>query len=328
MTLLVIILVTAILAALSLVLQTICSIIPGWVILESKEVDIYAALWYIIVCEREFNLVENRTSAKTCEKLLYSQLEDQANSSVISHLSTAFSTQTGSQIQVMSCWLLGLGAFVLAIIKWRAFQTYRNTETVIQEGKTCTGTARAKFLYIGGFGALLNILSGVLLSLAIIDSTRRYIGLETPRPQVPYLVFIAGAAVVCSIVSSGLCVYVIYRSRHAVYRQRGAFKADDVPAKGAQQTAPLSNSEDEGMCHIHADGDSEAKHITVDRGEYMFGLEYSYERPPSDMYRTQGTRKPDRPIHPFPGYKPSKQNLKGHDRKWWSKVTFASGPYY
>ena len=74
--------------------------------------------------------------------------------------------------------------------------------------------------------------------------------------------------------------------------------------------------------------DVEVRH-SFDHGEYMgdlFGLEYSGEDP-ALMYRTQGTKKAEKVDHPFPGYKLAKQNMRGHDRNWWSKVTYASMPY-
>lgn len=161
---------------------------------------------------------------------------------------------------------------------------------------------------------------GVLLSLVIIDFAKRYFALGEPRPTIPHTLFIAGSAVAFSALCSVCELYIVFRTRNA-RQERQRHDSNDM-----RQKIPMALFHGKGQGNSH---DPEVRHSSFDQGEYMgdyFGLEYSGEDP-ALMYRTQGTKKADKPNHPFPGYKLAKQNLKGHDREWWSKVTYASMPY-
>jgi len=138
---------------------------------------------------------------------------------------------------------------------------------------------------------------------------------------VPHALFIAGAAVVCSAVCSIFLLYIVFNVRDSA--RRNQLHSPPGAALGDQHKIPM---EDIGHGQGHSSTDSAVRHSSQDQGEYMFGLEYSNEGPPL-MYRTQGMRKSDKPNDLFPGYKLGKQNLRGHDRKWWTEVTFASVPY-
>lgn len=159
------------------------------------------------------------------------------------------------------------------------------------------------------------LFSGVLLSLVIIDFTKRYFAQDEPRLNVPYVLFLAGSAVLFSTLCSGFELYIVFRTRNT----RQELRRND------QQKTP--------MVFFHGkrrsnSSDTEGR-FSIDQGEYTgehFGLEYSGEDP-ALMYRTQGTKKADKPNHPFPGYTHAKQNMRGHDRDWWSKITYASMPY-
>lgn len=154
-----------------------------------------------------------------------------------------------------------------------------------------------------------------MLSLVIIDFTKRYFALDEPRPDVPHTLFVAGGGVLFSALCSAVELYIVFRTRNTRQETR----------RTDQQKTPMVLFHGKDRSNLE---DAEARN-SIDQGEYMgdfFGLEYSGEDP-ALMYRTQGTKKADKPNHPFPGYKHAKQNLRGHDRNWWSKITYASMPY-
>lgn len=163
--------------------------------------------------------------------------------------------------------------------------------------------------------------SGILLVLVVIDFAKRHYAHNVPRPYVPYTLFIAGLAVVCS----GLCVIIelaiAFRTKE---RQciREVISADGKLGN-EHQLRPLNQ---QGHSHLY---EKYPRNLTVDQstdydGDY-YGQDYDVENP---AFRTQGTRKVDASNKPFPGYRLGRNNLQGHDQKWWRKVTFAAMPLY
>ncbi|WAQ96904.1 hypothetical protein MAR_029594 [Mya arenaria] len=310
---------TAVLAALSVICQTTGLIFPGWLTVESKQFSLNMALWFVVFCQHRV-VVNSTNTTTTCEKFSYGRFFAEMKPSTAANLMVGYESQVGTQIQVTSCWLLALLALLLLMLQWRTLRhRSRRGFTIYEDEPRGTCNSRAKFQYSGGFAAIFQMFSGVLLSLVIVDFSKKYHSIKEPRPSIPYTLLISGAAVVCSALCSVIQMYIVFHVRENPPRQRQDSREETVDA---QQKIPMSDIM-QGAGHA---SDPEARHSSMDNGEYMFGLEYSNEGPPL-MYRTQGTRKPDKPAHPFPGYKLAKQNMKGHDKKWWSKVTFASVPY-
>lgn len=160
-----------------------------------------------------------------------------------------------------------------------------------------------------------SLISGVMLSLVLIDFTKRYFALEEPRPAAPHTLFVIGGGIIFSALCSIVELHIVFKTRNTRHE----------PRQNEHQKIPMALLHNKRQS---SSDDQEPRH-SIDQGEYMgdfFGLEYSGEDP-ALMYRTQGTKKADKPNHPFPGYKLAKQNMRGHDKDWWSKVTYASMPY-
>ena len=77
---------SGLLAVMSVILQTTSLIIPGWLIVETREFSLNMALWYIILCRRV--LVSNATNLPPkCEKLAYAKFFSSKPPSSVAYIS-------------------------------------------------------------------------------------------------------------------------------------------------------------------------------------------------------------------------------------------------
>ena len=61
---------SVILAGMSVLIQTISFIIPGWFIIETSYLSVNMAVWYVIFCDGE----QNKTLGDSCESMSYKEL--------------------------------------------------------------------------------------------------------------------------------------------------------------------------------------------------------------------------------------------------------------
>ncbi|XP_060561718.1 uncharacterized protein LOC132721427 isoform X2 [Ruditapes philippinarum] len=311
---------SVILAGMAVLLQTICFIIPGWFITETKVVSVNMAVWYVIFCESK----QNGTLSDSCGTMSYKELFSGINGKNLAQLGAMFTSVVGTQVQVTACLILAAGAFMLIIFQFKTFhqQTPGQPSIFVDEPRgTCN--VRAKFIYSGGFSAIFQLFSGILLGLVIIDFGKKYYALGKPRPAIPYTLFIAGIGAACS----GLCgiieLAIAFRTK-----ENGSRRSSNAADKhcSPQQLIPLNQVQGQGKGphhhhhHHHHHYDKQARTVSLDDGDY-YGQDYDVENP---AFHTQGGRKSDASSSLFPGYRLGRQNLQGHDKKWWRKVTFAA----
>ncbi|KAL4240218.1 hypothetical protein ACF0H5_001012 [Mactra antiquata] len=312
---------SAVLAALSTVFQTISFIIPGWLMTETKTFSLNMALWYVIYCDLD---LYDSNSTEHCEAISYHKVFTELHVDVPFFLGATLSSITRTQAQVTACLVLTICSLLLVAYQLITFRKQRTGQpTIYDDEPKGTCNLRAKFLYSGGFSAVFQLFSGILLVLIVIDFAKRHYAHNVPRPHVPYTLFIAGFAVVCS----GLCVIIELsiafrtKERHCLREMSSA----DGKTGNDHQLHPLNQTQGQGH-----HGDSYPRNMTVDQttdydgGDY-YGQDYDVENP---AFRSQGTRKMDAATKPFPGYRLGRHNLQGHDQKWWRKVTFAAMPLY
>ncbi|XP_045212353.2 uncharacterized protein LOC123563561 [Mercenaria mercenaria] len=304
---------SVILAGMSVLFQTISFIIPGWFITETRKFSVNMALWYVIFCNGEQNI----TISEPCETVTYKRLFSGENGDGLAHLGAMFTSVIGTQVQVTSCLILATGAFLLILFQLKTFhQQTPGQPSIFEDEPRGTCNSRAKFIYSGGFSAIFQLFSGILLGLVIIDFAKKYYAFGKPRPPIPYTLFIAGLGAVCS----GLCgiieLAIAFRTKED--RSRRLSSAADKHCT-PQQLIPLNQIQGQShkKGHYH---ESQLRNISVDEGDY-YGQDYDVENP---AFHTQGGRKSDVSSSLFPGYRLGRQNLQGHDKKWWRKVTFAA----
>lgn len=216
-----------------------------------------------------------------------------------------------------ACLVLAIGALLLIIFQFRTFhQQTIGQPTIFENEPRGTCNLRAKFIYSGGFSAIFQMFSGILLGLVILDYAKKYYAVGKPRPPVPYTLFVAGIGSVCS----GLCgiieLGIAFRTKENRRRQPSNTGNKHC---SPQQLIPLNQIQG----HSYEKGPHKETHLrnmSLDDGDY-YGQDYDVENP---AFRTQGLRKSDASSSLFQGYRLGRQNLRGHDKKWWRKVTFAA----
>lgn len=91
---------SVILAGISVALQTIAFIIPGWLILESKEFSVNMALWYVTYCE---HVLVNLTDPTTkCDHHSYNGFLNERNAASVLNLRKYFSNVASTQLRFRS----------------------------------------------------------------------------------------------------------------------------------------------------------------------------------------------------------------------------------
>lgn len=165
---------------------------------------------------------------------------------------------------------------------------------------------------------MFGCVSGILLGLVILDYAKKYYAAGKPRPPIPYTLFVAGLGSVCSGLCGMIELGIAFRTKED--RRR---RTSDTGNKNCspQQLIPLNqlqgHSHDIGKSYPR---ESHVRNLSLEDGDY-YGQDYDVENP---AFRTQGLRKSDASSSLFPGYRLGRQNLRGHDKKWWRKVTFAA----